>query len=56
MGIGDGSGVDPSDLVGCSVSTMVGERTMDFGGRSFLNLARTTPMLPCARATCGLRR
>ena len=27
-------------------------RTMDFGGRSFLKRARTTPTLPCARATC----
>ena len=28
---------------------------MDFGGRSFLNFARTTPTLPCARATCERR-
>jgi len=29
---------------------------MDFGGRSFLNFARTTPTLPCARATCERQR
>lgn len=32
-------------------SQPIENNTMDFGGRLDLNLARTTPLLPCGRAT-----